>query len=97
MSVQHDDRVAELQRELLEERDQKARARIHLELARLAISHGRMDSAVRHLREALLFDRRLAQARELLHELGEVTQVQEDPAGRRAALRGLLSKMRRRR
>lgn len=95
MSVEPEVRIAELQARLLEERDEQARARIHLELARLAIGQGRMDSGVRHLREALLFDRRLQQARELLHELGEGTQIGEDPGGRRGRIRGLLGRFRR--
>ena len=92
-----DQRVHALQADLLDERDETKRAHIHLELARLAISSGRLDSAVRHLREALVFDRRLQQARDLLHELGEVTQIAEDPAGRRGAVRGLLARFRSRR
>ena len=73
------------------------RASIHLELGRLAWSDGRMELAVRHLKEALVLDFHLEQARTLLQELGEST-IATIPGvkRRRNALRNVVKKIRRR-
>ncbi|RME26453.1 MAG: hypothetical protein D6798_06695 [Deltaproteobacteria bacterium] len=93
-----DARVQQLQRILMEEPDPEARARAHLELARIAIGDGGVDASVRHLREALLLDGRLEAARQLLHELGETSRISNPSrAGRRDAVRTLLGRVRRRR
>ena len=96
MAEDRDTRVAELQARLVDCRDPLERARVHLELATLALAAGRGEAAVRHLREALLLDRGLDRARAMLRELGEVTQVGGGSARRRDAVKGLLSKVRRR-
>ena len=62
--------VAELQQVLLEDLDQRARAKAHLELSWIAMRENRRDAAVRHPREAVALDRQLAQARQRLRELG---------------------------
>ncbi len=92
-----DHRVTMLQRTLMETRDQGERARAHLELARIALTDGRVEASIRHLREALVLDRRLDAARHLLQELGESSRVADPHAGgRRMAVRALLGRFRRR-
>ncbi len=89
-------RSEQLQRVLMEATDPAERARVHLELARIAVADGRVDSSVRHLREALLLDGRLDAARQLLHELGETSRISHPSrAGRRDAVRSLLGRVRR--
>lgn len=85
-----------LQRALMESPDPAERARVHLELARLALADGRVEGSVRHLREALVLDRRLDAARHLLQELGESSRVDAGGGKRRTAVRSLLTRMRRR-
>ena len=87
-------RAASLQAELLEVVDEPRRARIHLELGRLALRDGRLEVAVRHLREALLLDGRMESARQLLADLGEGSRIVKRSRGRRAAMRGLLGRVR---
>jgi len=90
------DPVEVLQARLVDTLDEGERARIHLELGRLALSDGRLEVAVRHLREALVLDIRLEQARKLLQDLGAASRVQISKAGgRRNAMRALLGRMRR--
>lgn len=60
-----------LQTRLLDESDPGERAGVHLELGRLALRDGRLESAARHLREALFLNRSLDAARDLLRDLGE--------------------------
>ena len=89
-------RVAELHSALMNTVDEASRGRIHLELGRHCLKAGRLESAVRHLREALLLDTRLDAARSLLHELGEGSRLQEGRAGqRRSAVKALLGRLRR--
>lgn len=89
--------IDDLQSRLMDTRDVQERARIHLELGRIALSDGRLEVAVRHLREALVLDQRLEQARKLLQELGQASRVQISKAGgRRKAMRVLLGRIRRR-
>lgn len=90
-----DQRVARLQRALMESADDAERARAHLELARIALADGRVDGSVRHLREALLLDKRLEAARTLLGELGESSRVATGKGDRRGAVRALLGRFRR--
>lgn len=59
------------ERVLLEEVEHRARARAHLELARLRLGRGQVEASVRHLREALLLDTGLDAATQLLRDLGE--------------------------
>lgn len=97
---QREQRSQRLQRTLMESTDDAERARAHLELARLAVADGRVEGSVRHLREALLLDRRLDAARALLVELGEtsrVAAVRGDGVGgaRKGAVRALLGRLRR--
>lgn len=88
--------VDELQARLMDTRDAGVRARIHLELGRRALSDGRLEVAVRHLREALVLDHRLEQARKHLQDLGQASRVQISGAGgRRKAMRLLLGRVRR--
>ena len=54
-----------LQTRLLDESDPGERAGVHLELGRLALRDGRLESAARHLREALFLNRSLDAARDL--------------------------------
>jgi hypothetical protein len=84
-----------LQRVLMEESDLRLRARAHLELARLSLAEGRVEGSVRHLREALMLDRRLDAARQMLQELGEASRVAETPGDRKGAVRALLGRVRR--
>ena len=65
-----------------------------LELGRLALRDGRLEVAVRHLREALLLDGRMESARQLLADLGEGSRIVKRSRGRRAAMRGLLGRVR---
>jgi hypothetical protein len=89
--------IDDLQSRLMDTRDVRERARIHLELGRIALSDGRLEVAVRHLREALVLDHRLEQARKLLQDLGQASRVQISKAGgRRKAMRVLLGRLRRR-
>lgn len=88
-------RVASLQRALMDTLDPGERARVHLELARIALADGRMDGCIRHLREALILDRRLDAARHLLQELGESSRVSADGSGRKTAVKALLGRLRR--
>lgn len=82
--------VAELQQVLLEDLDQRARAKAHLELSWIAMRENRRDAAVRHLREAVALDRQLAQARQRLRELGVNPGALGDFAERRARTPGTL-------
>lgn len=84
-----------LQRVLMDEADLRLRARAHLELARLSLAEGKVEGSVRHLREALMLDRRLDAARQMLQELGEASRVAEAPEERRSAVRALLNRVRR--
>ena len=87
------DRATELQARLMDTADPGDRARIHLELGRLALSDGRLDGAVRHLREAILLDPRLDAARTLLQDLGAASRTSFGAGGgRRAAVRALLGR-----
>lgn len=88
------DRVAELHLSLIEERDDRARARIHLELATLAVREGKLEQAARHFREALLFDRSLERARVGLEELGELSSLRPALDRRRSMVRSLLERFR---
>jgi len=97
MAEDRDARVDELQARLVDLQDPLGRARIHLELATLAMTDGRPEAAVRHLREALLLDRSLDRARTMLRELGAVTQIGGGSTRRRDAVKSLLGKVRRRR
>ena len=63
-------RIAELHRCLVEETDDAARARMHLELGAIAARAGKLDVAARHFREALAFEPGLAAARAGLAHLG---------------------------
>ncbi len=91
----HAERREALQRRLIDCADDRERARIHLELGRIATTEGRLDLAVRHLREALALDRRLEQARRLLADLGEASRVNiERVRRRRGAVRKLLGRLR---
>ncbi len=92
-----EEQIAELQRGLMDCQDERERARIHLDLGRIAMAEGRLDSAVRHLREALLLDRRLDQARQMLVDLGEASRLQVNRVRhRRGSVRNLLGRMRHR-
>ena len=88
--------VESLHMALLDTDDDGERGSIHLELGRLALSDGRMELAARHLKEALVLDLHLEQARVLLLELGESTiaSIQTKP-GPRAALRAVARRFRR--
>lgn len=86
---------ADLQRALMEQPDPSERARIHVELARLSLSEGRMDSSVRHLREALVLDRRMESARRLLADLGEGSRFETAETSGRSAVSNLLRRWRR--
>lgn|GEM_PF-2554753 len=88
-------RVARLQRVLIDAQDEHERARAHLDLARICLADGQVEGSVRHLREALLLDRRLEAARHLLSELGETSRVQVQERDRRTAVRALLGRFRR--
>jgi phage shock protein A len=80
----------------MEEQDPSARARAHMELARIAVTRGEADLASRHLREALELDPRLKRARERLHEVEELSQVVRDKVrGRRKKAISILRKFRR--
>lgn len=87
------DRVSELHLHLVEETDDLSRARMHLELATLAVRDGKLDSATRHFREALLFDATLERARLGLEELGDLARSRPRIAPR-GLLRGLLHRLR---
>jgi hypothetical protein len=63
-------RIAELHRRLVEETDDAARARMHLELGAIAARAARLDAATRHFREALAFEPGLIAARTGLAQLG---------------------------
>jgi hypothetical protein len=65
------DRIAALHYALVDERDDRRRARIHLELAGLCVAAGNLEHAARHFREALLFEPTLHAAREGLANVAE--------------------------
>lgn len=92
---QREQRALRHQRTLMESTDDGERARAHLELARLALADGRVEGSVRHLREALLLDRRLDAARAMLAELGETSRVSVGAGDRKSAVRALLGRLRR--
>ncbi len=93
-TVTEADPRADLHRVLLEATDPLVRAQAHLELGRQAMRDGRLESAVRHLREALVLDRRIVAARSLLRDLGEGSTVEERPAGRKSMVKALLGRLR---
>jgi hypothetical protein len=70
-----DPRVVELHQRLVEERDDRERARMHVELGQLAVKEGRLEQAARHFREALVFDRQCAPARNSLTQLDGVGAI----------------------
>lgn len=76
------DRVAEIHHQLVFESDGVIRAALHLELATLAVSNGRFESAAVHFREALFLDGRIERARTGLHELGEKLHPEKPRSGR---------------
>lgn len=79
----------------MEEADPSARARVHMELARIAVTQGEAEKASRHLKEALELDPRLRRARERLHEVEELSHVVRDRVrGRRKKVVGLLRRFR---
>lgn len=86
-----EERVADLQRALLDAEDPARRAQIHLELGGLAVRDGRLDAAARHFREALVHDPRSQAARRWLTELGAERRPE-----RTGPLRALLSRISRR-
>ena len=89
-------RVERLHLVLTDTEDDGERGSVHLELARMAISDGRIELAVRHLGEALILDLHLEHARTLLHELSEGTiATLHASTGPRASLRKLLGRVRR--
>jgi len=90
------ERSATLQARLLETPGDTARARIHLELGRIALRDGRLEVAVRHFKEALVLDRRLDAARQMLLDLGEGSRIAAGRGDRRKAMRGILARFRRR-
>ncbi len=87
-------RRASLQQVLMEASDPGQRAAAHLELGRIALRDGQLEGAVRHLKEALVLDRRLHAARALLAELGEASTLQVTQGGRRGIARALLGRIR---
>ncbi len=91
-----DARLAQLQRLLMEEEDPAARARAHMELARIALTRGEAELASRHLKEALELDPRLKRARERLHEVEELSHAVRDRVrGRRKRAVAMLRRFRR--
>lgn len=78
----------------MEATDPLKRAAAHLELGRIALRDGQLEGAVRHLKEALVLDRRLHAARALLAELGEASTLQVTGGGRRGIARALLGRIR---
>ena len=74
------DRVEHLHFILLENEDEAARARAHLELSLIALRERRSEAAVRHLKEALALDAHLSQARQILGELGVRVDVMPSEA-----------------
>ena len=88
-------RVERLHMVLTDTEDDGERGSVHLELARMAISDGRVELAVRHLGEALILDLHLEHARTLLHELTEGTiATLHTKSGPRATLRKLVNRVR---
>lgn len=87
--------IAELQERLLDAHDPQERASVHLELGRRALQDGRLEAAIRHLREALLHNRRLEDARALLLDLGEESVARDRGPGR-GVMRTLLGRWGRR-
>ena len=87
--------VERLHLALIDTESEGERASIHLELGRMAWADGRMELAVKHLKEALVLDLHLEQARILLHELGEST-IATIPVARRprAILQAVAKKIR---
>lgn len=94
IDLEREARKASLHAVLIESADAGARARAHLELGRVLMSEGRVEQAVRHLREALLLDRRLQAARNLLVELGEGSALHTAGEGKRGIARALLGRLR---
>ncbi len=88
------DRIAALHFALVDERDDRRRARIHLELAGLCVSAGHLEHAARHFREALLFEPTLHAAREGLANLAERSRS-GDPSKAPSRVGGLLGRLRR--
>ncbi|NOY25305.1 MAG: hypothetical protein GXP62_05480 [Oligoflexia bacterium] len=91
-----DERVAGVQRVLMESQDGGERARAHLELARMALADGGVDLAIRHLRESIHLDQRLDAARQLLGEIGEPSGAKPRGGRRLSSIRALLHRLRRR-
>ena len=90
-----DGSIDELQFSLGNVTDRAARARVHVELARHTLIDGRIERAVRHLKEALLLDGRMDSARELMDEIKRTSKDQlSEHLGRRDALRALAGRVR---
>jgi hypothetical protein len=70
-------RIAEIHVALIDEADDAARARLHLELARLHLRQAHLEGAARHFREALAYEPSLAAAR------SELAQLNRPEAGSR--------------
>ena len=97
MATRERSEVEQLHMALIDTEMDGERASIHLELGRLAWGDGRMELAVRHLKEALVLDFHLEQARTLLQELGEST-IATIPGTRKSrnAFRNVVRRLRRR-
>ena len=97
MSASERKEVERLHMALIDTESDGERASIHLDLGRMAWADGKMELAVKHLKEALVLDLHLEQARTLLHELGEST-IATIPVVRRprAVLQVIARKFRRR-
>ncbi len=84
-------KVARLQKVLLETEDEGERARVHLELGRMALEWRRVDQAIRHFKEALVLDPNLENARAALHSLGAgITEAAPGPLARNRGFMGRL-------
>lgn len=95
MDVPHGhDRVADIHFRLIDEPDPLVRAGLHLELAAIAVASGQFELAGTHFREALHHEPNSAAARRGLAEVGE-REGRDAPV--RGGLRGLVSRLLRRR
>jgi len=93
MSALDQDKLAALQSQLMELRDDGLRGRVHLELGKLWIRWGRLELANRHFQEALLLDPQLQDARLQLSRLRAVLPAPAAETSKRARVRSFVKRL----
>jgi len=96
MSMLDQERLAQLQSQLMELRDDGLRGRVHLELGRFWVRWDRLELAARHFQEALLLDPQLQDARLQLTRLRSLVPAPASEATRRGRVRSFAKRIYRR-